>query len=98
LEKRWAAADQDAFIAAVVMNPYIRNRFFAGGVQALTLSGLLGIVKRVCARIFQEEPEVEFSEAFMDYLQQREEFSDEWMQLGMWADTFEKQVMRPLQL
>lgn len=36
---------------------------------------------------------MEFSEAFMDYLQQREEFSDEWMQLGMWTDTFEKQVM-----
>lgn len=97
LEKRWAAADQDVFIAAVVMNPYIRKRWFASGVQALTPSGLLGIVKRVCARIFREEPDVEFSEAFMDYLQQREEFSDEWMQLGMWTDTFEKQVMSPSQ-
>jgi len=45
LEKRWAAADQDVFIAAVVMNPYIRKQWFACGVQALTPSGLLGIVK-----------------------------------------------------
>jgi hypothetical protein len=68
LEKHWAAADQDVFIAAVVMNPFIQKRWFASGVQALTPAGLLGIVKHVCARIFREEPEVEFSEAFMDYL------------------------------
>jgi hypothetical protein len=98
LEKRWAAADQDVFIAAVVLNPYIRNRWFATGVQELTPVGLLGIVKRVCARVFREEPEIEFSEAFMDYLQQRGEFSDEWMQLSMWTDMFEKQVMWALQL
>jgi hypothetical protein len=98
LEKHWAAADQDVFIAAIVMNPYIRKRWFASGVQTLTSSGLLGIMKQVCARIFREEPEVEFSEAFMDYLQQRDEFSDEWMQLGMWTDTFEKQVMWPSRL
>ncbi|KAH9954167.1 ribonuclease H-like domain-containing protein [Lactifluus volemus] len=60
LEKRWAAADQNVFIAAVV--------WFATGVQELTPVGLLGIVKR-----------------------QRGEFSDEWMQLSMWTDMFEKQ-------
>jgi hypothetical protein len=98
LEKRWAAADQDVFIAAVVLNPYIRNRWFATGVRELTPAGLLGIVKRVCARVFREEPEIEFSEALMDYLQQRGEFSDEWMQLSMWTDMFEKQVMCTLQL
>ncbi|KAH9954013.1 ribonuclease H-like domain-containing protein [Lactifluus volemus] len=83
--------EADVFIAAVVLNPYIRNRWFATGVQKLTPVGLLGIVKRVCARVFREEPEIEFSEAFMDYLQQRGEFSDEWMQLSMWTDMFEKQ-------
>ena len=70
LKKCWATADQDMFIAAVVINPYIRNRWFASGVQALTPLGLLGIVKWVCAHIFREELEVEFSEALMDYLQQ----------------------------
>jgi hypothetical protein len=28
LEKRWAAADQEPFIAAVVLNPYLRGDFF----------------------------------------------------------------------
>ena len=69
---------------------WIYARTFLTHGQTIEGSTLLA---RVCTHIFQEEPEVEFSGALMDYLRQREEFSDDWMQLSMWADTFEKQVM-----
>ena len=39
LEKRWAAADQEPYIAVVVLNPYLRGDFFGRNI-ALTPIGL----------------------------------------------------------
>jgi hypothetical protein len=82
LEKRWAKADQDVFIACVVMNPYIRDRCFTRAIPELTCVGLYVIVKRVSERILRKPMGNAFYEAFMDYLQESNEFSSAWMQLN----------------
>ncbi len=92
LEKRWAAADQDVFIAGVVMNPYIRNSCFSGKVQELTPIGLFTIIKRVCERVLRVETNNDFYAAFMDYLEDEREFSRAWMQLDTIKELAEKQV------
>lgn len=68
LEKRWAKADQDVFIAALLLNPYIRGRCFANGSSFLTPAGLYGIVKRVYERVMRVVAELELHQAFRDYM------------------------------
>ncbi|KAH7913714.1 ribonuclease H-like domain-containing protein [Hygrophoropsis aurantiaca] len=83
LEKRWSKPhnDQDAFIAAVVMNPFIRAKLFALGRPELTPLGLYGIVKGVFQRVFRKSPDLAFYRTFLDYLNEKEEFSQSRMHL-----------------
>jgi hypothetical protein len=81
LEKRWARADQDAFILAVFFNPYIRADLFNRKIIQFTPAGIYGIVKRMYKRVFREDPDFDLHSACMDYYKCREEFSDEAMHL-----------------
>ncbi|KAH7917936.1 hypothetical protein BV22DRAFT_1108476 [Leucogyrophana mollusca] len=56
LEKRWGKADQDAFIMAIVVNPYIRNSIFNRKIEALTPHGLHPIAQRLYKRFYKAEP------------------------------------------
>ena len=66
LEKCWAAADQAPFIAAVILNPYLRGDFLGRRDIALTPIGLCNMLKRLQWRMFRVEPEASFQAAFMD--------------------------------
>ncbi|KAH9023323.1 ribonuclease H-like domain-containing protein [Lactarius pseudohatsudake] len=85
LEKRWAAADQDPFIAAVILNPFLRGDFLAHRHVALTPIGLCNMLKRLYSRVFRMDVDPDFQAAFMDYLNRREEFSPERMALVDWT-------------
>ncbi|CAE6478675.1 unnamed protein product [Rhizoctonia solani] len=79
LERRWGKADQDAFILAVFLNPFIRARLFNPRNTLLNRWGLYGIVKRVFRRVFRQENDLELHEAFNDYYESRNEFHpDRW--------------------
>ena len=43
LEKRWAAADQDPFIAALILNPFLRGDFLGNHI-GLTPIGLCNML------------------------------------------------------
>ncbi|KAH7922722.1 hypothetical protein BV22DRAFT_1106461 [Leucogyrophana mollusca] len=79
LEKCWN--DQDVFIAAIVMNPFIRAKLFVPGRPELTPLGLYGIVKGVFERMFRKSPDFAFYRTFLDYLNEQEEFSRSRMHL-----------------
>jgi hypothetical protein len=79
---RWRKADQDAFIMAVVLNPYLRNQCLNYEVAYLTAMGLSNIARQLYLRMFHvEAAPLEFFSAFHDYLDDRCEFSAERMQL-----------------
>src|ERR1700683_581904 len=52
LEKRWRVADQDVFILAMHLHPWIRGRCFA---KTLSRSGLYNMAKNVYKRVFEQE-------------------------------------------
>ena len=91
LEKRWAAADQEPFIAAVVLNPFLRGDFLGRDI-ALTPIGLCNMLKRLQLRVFRVEADEDFQAAFMDYYNRCEEFSPEAMALTDWLDMSQMKV------
>ncbi|KIM65168.1 hypothetical protein SCLCIDRAFT_113723, partial [Scleroderma citrinum Foug A] len=82
LLKRWLQMDQDIFISAVIMNPYIRVKFFAHGHPQLSPIGLYNITKCTFVRMFQSDPDLNFYNAFFDYLLDTKEFSHSLMGLA----------------
>lgn len=78
-ELRWGKCDQDPAIVAVVFNPYVRNGVFNPRNSLLNRSSLYGAAKRVFRRIFRKDNDFEMREAFMDYLDNKNEFHpDRW--------------------
>ena len=47
IEKRWAKADQDIFITAVILNPFVKMAAFSPQVQFLTRAGVLSLMKHL---------------------------------------------------
>lgn len=92
LEKRWAKADQDVFIASLLMNPYIRGRSFASGSSFLTPAGLYAIVRRVYERVMRVPAGLELHQAFRDYMVNANEFSPEDMMLSDMKAMYEAAV------
>ena len=52
IEKRWAKADQDVFIAAVILNPFIKTSAFCPSLPFLTRAGVLALFRRLYERFF----------------------------------------------
>ena len=50
LDMRWQKSDQDVFIMAIVLNPYLRDRCFNRQVTNLTPMGLSHIAKQLYMR------------------------------------------------
>jgi hypothetical protein len=90
LEKRWKKIDQDVFIVAVFLNPYIRGKLFKQ--EFLTEAQLYTIVKRLFERLMRCRADLRFMEAFDDYKHSRKEFSDTNMSLALMKQKFIESV------
>ncbi|KAK0183910.1 hypothetical protein F5146DRAFT_939166 [Armillaria mellea] len=69
LEKRWDALkqDQDCYIVAIFLNPYICAYFFNDETtHSLTCIGLFGVMKQVYQRVFRVETEADVPKALFD--------------------------------
>lgn len=86
------AADQDPFIAAVILHPSLRGGVLARRHISLTPIGLCNMLKRLHSRVFRVDVDADFQAAFMDYFNKREEFSPESMGLEDWIDAAKKKV------
>ncbi|OSD05874.1 hypothetical protein PYCCODRAFT_1404696 [Trametes coccinea BRFM310] len=83
LELRWkkgAGQEQDLFILAVFLNPYIRGYCFDR--EALPPSEVYGMATRAFLRFFGTTPNAEFTDALVDYSQNTREFTDDAMGLA----------------
>lgn len=93
IEKRWAACDQDVFILAVFLNPYVRASLF--NKSATNPASMVSLVLRVWARLFQQptdNPPVGLRRATAEYYRREAEFSDEEMHLQLAAEEARKEV------
>ena len=89
LEKRWRVADQDVFILAMHLHPWIRGRCFA---KTLSRSGLYNMAENVYKRVFEQEPGWGLLREFMDYSEGLGVYSDESMRLAYWKQRHEELV------
>jgi hypothetical protein len=99
LEKRWAKCDQDAFIVAVFLNPYIRAHLFNKNIHSLSKAGLYAVVKRVYTRVFRLKMDQVPSSLFADYLEyyaSSGRFSPDAMLLPEMKVMYNKEVRNPL--
>jgi hypothetical protein len=63
IEKRWAKSDQDVFIAAVILNPFVKTTAFSIHLHFSTRAGVLTIMKRLYQCFFSiTETTEEFEE------------------------------------
>ena len=90
LEKRWKKVDQDIFIVAVFLNPYIRAKLFRQ--EFLMEAQLYNIVEWLYERLMRCKADLGFMDAFDDYKRSRGEFSDENMSLAMMKLRFSEVV------
>lgn len=91
IELRWAkGADQELFILAVLLNPYVRGSCFNCAV--LSTTNLLDIATRAFERVFKCSPDFHFNDTFEDYLEWREntDYSEEAMWLEYHKHTAEQ--------
>jgi hypothetical protein len=75
IEARWATADQEIFVAAVVLNPFYQSTPFAA-LQFLTNAGIHSMLGRLWRRFFEEEPPPEFHQQINGYLHGTNLFCD----------------------
>lgn len=68
IEMRWAKADQEVFIAAVILNPFIKTTPFST-LPFLTVGGIHVMLQRLWSRFFPDimAPD-ELSDQITDYL------------------------------
>lgn len=67
LEKRWMAADQDIFIAAVIVNPFFRAVPFDRNPR-FVVAGIIDLLGSLYTRFFWEAPPPVFGSELREYL------------------------------
>jgi hypothetical protein len=90
LEKQWAKADQDVFILAVFLNPYIQQQPFSHA--ALTHANIYEITARLFMCIFNRQSNLQFLKSFEDYFSNTGDFSCQSMELDMMKSLYESWV------
>ncbi|PCH34787.1 hypothetical protein WOLCODRAFT_51179, partial [Wolfiporia cocos MD-104 SS10] len=94
LEKRWKQTDQEVFILAVVLNPYLRTKCFRSGNAAITEASLSAMLGQCYQRMFGKAPDIYLFQAFTDYLHYLSEFSEDHMALEQLKQLAEKVVSK----
>ena len=92
LEKCWAAADQDPFIAAIILNPFLHRKCFSHTNAVLSPIDLCNMLKHLHLHIFISEVDSQFLSTFMDYYNGHAEYSNAFLSLQMWEDIARAQV------
>src|SRR5260221_4135272 len=83
LEKRWAKADQDAFILALFFNPFFRASLFNKKHPSLVPAALYSTIKRMWERVFPREARLsELYTATIEYYHATKCWTDEVMHLS----------------
>lgn len=92
LEKRWLPMEQEVFIIAVYLNPYIRGAAFSTKNPVVRPINLYNIAKQLFQRFFDIEPDLDFHAAFFDYAKGLREFCSRFMNLAEMKQLHEREV------
>lgn len=76
IEQRWKKADQEVFIAAVLLNPFFRSAPFAP-LEVLNNAGIHALFDRLWRRFFRDShPPADFHLHVSDYLRKEGFFTN----------------------
>ncbi|EPQ50345.1 hypothetical protein GLOTRDRAFT_50634 [Gloeophyllum trabeum ATCC 11539] len=75
LETRWAKADQDVFVAAVVLNPFVKAGAFAQ-LHLFHNAGLMALLSRLWTRFYDTSPPEAFQSEVLEYLSGTGKYED----------------------
>lgn len=82
IENRWQKADQELFIAAVILNPFFRTSTFAP-LPFLNNAGIHSLLRSLWIRFYSTQPPPEFHAQVTDYLNGTGFFQNLQMQCGI---------------
>ncbi|EJD42146.1 hypothetical protein AURDEDRAFT_20761, partial [Auricularia subglabra TFB-10046 SS5] len=91
LEQRWAQADQDIFILALVLNPYIRTSCFARNSPFWVGANICALAEAAFERFYGVGPGAAFGDELIAYLQKQGSWSDDRMKLKHLKDQAKKE-------
>jgi hypothetical protein len=75
IESRWAKADQEVFLAAVILNPFYQSTPFAT-LNFLNNAGIRSLLTTLWTRFYRMQPPDEFYTQIADYLGRRGMFEN----------------------
>ncbi|KAF6757724.1 hypothetical protein DFP72DRAFT_759455, partial [Ephemerocybe angulata] len=89
IERRWGKTDQELFILAVFLNPYIWAKFF--NTDHLSFMTLFHIARRAVLQLTRNNliSDPDFLKAFTDYYHARSDFSKDAMCLDSYAEVYD---------
>ena len=67
IEQRWAKADQEIFIAAIILNPFYQTSPFSA-LSFLNNAGIHALLGRLWVRFYRTEPHPDFHQQVTNYL------------------------------
>ena len=90
LEKHWKKADQDIFLLAVVLNPYLRVSCFSERSPYRNFPNVWHLFQKVFLRLYGIEPNLEFRSTLQEYVSE----IGGWSALDMGLDQYMEQAKR----
>ncbi|EJD45140.1 hypothetical protein AURDEDRAFT_44492, partial [Auricularia subglabra TFB-10046 SS5] len=91
LERHWAQADQDIFILALVLNPYIRTSCFARNSPFRVGANICALAEAAFKRFYGVDPGAAFGDELIAHLQKQGSWSDDRMKLKHLKDQAKKE-------
>lgn len=73
IERRWAKADHEIFVAAVIVNPFYKSTVFCP-LPFLNNAGIHNMMSRLWKRFYRTAPPPEFNSALKDFLRASGQF------------------------
>ncbi|KAJ3771237.1 hypothetical protein FB446DRAFT_645581, partial [Lentinula raphanica] len=91
IEKRWSKTDQEVFIAAVLLNPFV-GKVFKPTLLWFNQAGILALLSKLYKRFFEEDVATHLFQNIADYYSKRGLFSSITAFQTVIADKASKQV------
>ena len=91
LEKRWSAADQGVFIAAVIINPFFCASLFAPGPHFIN-AHIKSLLASLYSQFFQSQPPNTFYSEVHDYLMGSGQYRELESMCAVQVSNFQRKV------
>lgn len=90
IQKRWAKCDQDPFILALILNPYIRTSLFKRRTPFSSHADVYTLIDRMWTRLFSHPHNTSLHMAVEDYCNSKGPFASVRMRLDEYKNNLGK--------